>query len=279
MDFLVITDIHNSWTHLEKMISLAKEYDGVIFLGDLLIHDSERNAVSNAFKFFSKIHDAAKFTVGVPGNGAIPEAVECFEELGISVHGQSRILDDIGFFGVGGTPDPVTLVVELRTFFQSEKRPALKLPEKARETLAVFGVSIKDDVFVVDDWSEMQVDLLKRFRGPFDHTEKEMHDILVQGYQSLSDCPIRVILSHIPPYEPILNPKFPEGVSTGSKGITKFIHEYQPTIVLSGHYHISHEFKIGHVPCVIFPAVTDGFYSILSIKQHTEEYKVTIKTF
>ncbi|TFH00704.1 MAG: hypothetical protein E4H14_19360, partial [Candidatus Thorarchaeota archaeon] len=245
MDFLVLTDIHNRWVHLETMISLAGDLDGVIFLGDLLMQGSEREAVSSAIRSFSKIHEAAKFTVGVPGNGAIPELVKCLDEIGVSVHGKSFILDDIGFFGVGGTPDTVSTVLTLRAFFKSEIRPAIELHEKALETLSVFGVTVRNDVFMIEDWSEAQVKALERFRGPFDHTEEEIHDILIQWYESMSDCSVRVLLSHIPPYEPILNPKFPEGVSTGSKGIADFIHEYRPSVVLSGHYHISHEFKIG----------------------------------
>ena len=76
------------------------------FLENLLIHNSDREVVSIAMKNFTKIHEAAKYIVGVPGNGAIPEVIEYFDNLGISVQGQSRVLDDIGFFGVGGTPDP-----------------------------------------------------------------------------------------------------------------------------------------------------------------------------
>ncbi|MCK4568613.1 MAG: metallophosphoesterase, partial [Candidatus Thorarchaeota archaeon] len=38
MKLLVLTDIHNCWTHLEEMISFADELDGVVFLGDLIIH-------------------------------------------------------------------------------------------------------------------------------------------------------------------------------------------------------------------------------------------------
>ena len=279
MDLLVLTDIHHNWTHLEKMISLAGDFDGVIYLGDLLKHGSTREAVSEAIRNFSKIHEAAKFTVGISGNGATREVRGHFEDLGISVHGKSHILNDIGFFGVGGTPDPVALIVALRTFFKTEIRSAIELSEKALETLEVFGVSLRNGVFVVDDWSDMQVNLLNRFRGPFEHTEEEIHDILVQGYQTISDCSVKILLSHAPPYEPIMNTKFPEGVSTGSRGITKFIQEYAPSVVLSGHYHISHEFQIGLIPCFIFPAVTDGFYSILSINQRAEEYKVTVKTF
>lgn len=279
MDFLVLSDIHHSWKHLEKMVSLARTLDGVLFLGDLLIPDSEKEIVSEAILNFSKIYEAAKYVIGVPGNSAIPEVVKHLDNLGISVHGKSHRVDDIGFFGVGGTPDPVTLIIALRMYFNSEIRSAIELPDKALETLAVFGVSIRDGVFVVDDWSEMQVNLLKRFQGPFDHTEEQIHDILIQGYQSISDCSIRILLSHVPPYEPVIHTKFPEGVSTGSRGISDFIQEHKPSVVLSGHYHISHELHIGPVPCFICPAVTDGFYSVFSINQRTEEFKVTVKTF
>ena len=36
MDVLVLADIHDTWTYLNKMLGLAKEMDGVIFLGDLM---------------------------------------------------------------------------------------------------------------------------------------------------------------------------------------------------------------------------------------------------
>jgi len=279
MDLLVLTDIHDNWTYLEEMITLASELDGVIFLGDLLVHGTLEKHNPIAFRNFSRIHDAARFTVGVPGNSATPDIIQFLNANNFNIHGKSRVLDNVGFFGVGGTPDSVTLILELRDFFQKEILPAIKLHDKALETLSAFGVTIKDDVFVVEDWTETQVRELNQYRGPFDHTEEEIFSILTQGLQSLPECSIRVLLSHIPPYEPVLNPRFPEGVSTGSKGITKFVKEFRPSIVLSGHYHIYHEFDIDEIPCVIFPAATDGFYSILQIDQSSKEFTVKVRTF
>lgn len=279
MELLVLTDIHNNWIHLEEMISIASKLDGVVFLGDLLIHGSDREDNSKAYANFLRINDAAKFTIGVPGNSASAEVIRFMDEIEFNLHGKSHIINDIGFFGVGGTSDPVNLILELRAFFKSEIRPVIELHEKSLETLSVFGVTIRDDVFVVEDWSEKQVKELERFRGPFDHTEKEIRDLLIQGSQSIANCSTQVLLSHIPPYEPVLNPKFPEGVSTGSKGIASFIKEYKPSVVLSGHYHISHDFEIDSVPCYVFPAVTDGFYSIMTINQRKKEYKVNVKNF
>lgn len=275
----MLTDIHDNWTYLEEMISLASKLDGVVFLGDLLIHGSFEKHNPVAFTNFSRIHGAAKFTVGVPGNSATRDMIKFLNKNDFNVHGKSRILNGVGFFGVGGSPDPVNLILELRDFFQRETRPAIELQDKALETLAVFGVKIKDDVFVVDDWTERELKELKQYRGPFDHTEAEIYNILLQGSQSLSNCSIRVLLSHIPPYEPVLNTKFPEGISTGSIGITKFIKEFRPSAVLSGHYHIFHEFDIDSIPCLIFPAATDGFYSILHINQHMKKFTVKVKTF
>lgn len=275
----MLTDIHDNWSYLEEMLSLASELDGVIFLGDLLVRGTSEKHEPAAFRNFSRIHDVARFTVGVPGNSATSDVIQFLNTNDFNIHGISRVLDDVGFFGVGGTPDSVTLILELRDFFQKEIRPAIKLHDKALETLSVFGVTIRDDVFVVEDWTETQIRELNQYSGPFDHSEEEIYDILIQGLQSLSDCSIRVLLSHIPPYQPVLNPKFPEGVSTGSKGITKFVKEFRPSIVLSGHYHIYHEFHIGDIPCIIFPAATDGFHSILNIDQRSKEFTVTVKKF
>jgi len=279
MELLVLTDIHNTWTHLEDMLSLAGELDGVVFLGDLRIHGPSGKSDSESLSNFARIHETAKFTIGVPGNSATPEVIQLMDELESNVHGKSRIINDIGFFGVGGTPDPVNLILELRAFFKDEISPAIELHDKALETLSVFGVIIRDDVFVVEDWSDKQVNELEQFRGPFDHSEEEIYDLLVQGYQSLTDHSIKVLLSHVPPYEPLMNTMFPEGVSTGSKGITKFIKEFRPSTVLSGHYHNHRKFEIDDIPCFIFPAVLDGFYSILNIDQQTKECKVKVKSF
>ncbi|MHA1424252.1 MAG: metallophosphoesterase family protein [Candidatus Thorarchaeota archaeon] len=279
MDFLVLSDIHHCWVHLEKMISIAGDFDGVIFLGDLLIHDSERVVVSEDIRYFSRIYDVAKYMVGVPGNGAIPEIVEYLDDIGVSVHGKSRILADIGFFGVGGTPDPASLIIELRTYFKNDIRPAIELQPSTLETLAIFGVTIRDDVFSVEEWAEKQEKELERFRGPFDHTEENIYNILEKGFKSLPECSFQVLLSHVPPYVPFMNPNFPEGISAGSKGIARFIKEIRPSVVLSGHYHISYKSDINGIPYFICPAVKDGFYSILNIGQDTKECKVTLKKF
>jgi Icc-related predicted phosphoesterase len=76
-----------------------------------------------------------------------------------------------------------------------------------------------------------------------------------------------------------MNPLFPEGVSAGSKGITRFINEFNPSLALSGHYHISYTSDIDGIPYFICPAAKDGFYSILSVDPLMKKSKVTVKRF
>ncbi len=276
MDFLVLTDIHNNWVHLEKMLSLASELDGVIFLGDLMPFNQ---VDSEALENFSRIHDATNFAVGVPGNGALPEVVQYFHDIGINVHGKSRIVDEVGFFGVGCVSDTVNLILELRSFFKDEMQDAIELNERSIKTLSFFGISIRDDVFVVEAWTGKQVRELERYRSPYEHSEEQIHNILAQGFQTVLDCPIQILLSHVPPYEQGLNPNLPDGVSTGSKSITRFVEEHQPSLVLSGHYHLFHEFTINSIPCSVLPAVKDGYYSILRTNLISKSQGIKVEIF
>ena len=276
MRFLVLTDIHNNWVFLDEMLSLANENDGVLFLGDLMPFGK---AKKEAFNNFQKICDATNFCAGVPGNGALPEVVQYFHDLGISVHGKSVTMNGIDFFGVGGASDPVAMILQLRTFFKEERPRVIDLSERALETLDVFGIAIQDGMFVVQEWSEEEERSLERYRSPFEHSDEEIYKILTQGFPSDTRNNLSFLLSHVPPFEGGLNSDLPEGASTGSKGITKFVMEFHPSRVLSGHYHSSHDFQIDSTPCNIVPAAKDGYYAILEVDSDTKSHQLSIETF
>ena len=82
LEFLVLSDIHDSWVHLNKMLRLAEENDGVIFLGDLMPF---RKVTQKSFTNFTKIKDSSNWLVAVPGNGPLPKVREYFDELGINL--------------------------------------------------------------------------------------------------------------------------------------------------------------------------------------------------
>jgi Icc-related predicted phosphoesterase len=275
-EFLVLADIHNDWAHLDRILELAQSTDGVVFLGDL-IQQGEPN--SDSLDNFLQIYEAAKWLVCVPGNGANPEILAFLNEIGVNIHGAAKIHDEIGFFGVGGVTDAVEVVLSLRNFFSKNRLAAIELDAKALETLNVFGVFVKDGFFEVADWPAEKVKEMEKYRSPFEHSENEVYETLVRAHESIRNLPFRVLLSHIPPYEEGLNPLLPEGVSTGSKAITQFIHEYSPTLVLSGHYHRNYRFSIESTPCAIMPAVKDGYYSLLHVKPLSAKFQLDVRRF
>lgn len=276
MKFLVISDIHDNWKHLREMEQLAKSLDGVIFLGDLSLH---MRISQHAFKNLSRIHEASNWMIALPGNSGTPKELEYLDILGINLHGASARFDDIGFFGIGGGSDPVELVLGLRRYFIEESPTPIELDPKSIETLNVFGIDIQNGKFEVEPWTAEQVQDLEKYHGPFDHSENEILDILSAGYRGIAQLPDHILLSHIPPYEPGLNALLPEGVSTGSKSIRRFIETHAVSYCLSGHYHRYREFLIGSVRCTNCPAVLDGFYSIFSIDTSMHEAHVEVKKF
>jgi len=276
MELLVLSDIHDNWSHLNTILDIIREVDGVIFLGDLM---QFRDVVPESLNHFKKIFDTSKWMAAVPGNGAVPGVVHLLDSFGINVHGASKTLGEIGFFGVGGVTDPVGVILNLRDFFRAERHPAIELDPKSIETLNVFGVFIRNGFFEVEDWSPEKINEIEKYRSPFEHTEEEVFEILLRGHEPIHNSPVRVLLSHVPPYETGFNPILPEGVSTGSKAITRFILEFQPNLVLSGHYHRDYQFKIGSVPCAIVPAVKDGYYSILHFESSNRQFKIEVRRF
>ncbi|MFW9961843.1 MAG: metallophosphoesterase [Candidatus Thorarchaeota archaeon] len=277
MKLLVLSDIHDNWLHLDSILDIAREASGVIFLGDLVQYGGDVSPES--LDNFKQICDVSNRMMAVPGNGAEEEVVHLMDALGINVHGASRQIEEIGFFGVGGVTDPVGVVLNLREFFRTERPAAIELDSKSIETLNVFGVSIRNGFFEVEDWPPERINEMEKFRSPFEHTEDEVFEILLRGHETISSSRFRVLLSHVPPYETGLNPVLPEGVSTGSKAITKFILEFHPSLVLSGHYHIEHQFTIGSIPCAVVPAVKDGYYSILDFESKKEKFRIEARRF
>jgi Icc-related predicted phosphoesterase len=275
-EFLVLSDIHNEWTHLNQMLDIAQSVDGVIFLGDLIqLGHSAAQSIDNLLQ----MHEAARWLAAVPGNGANQEILTCLTDLGDSVHGTSKKYEEMGFFGVGGVTDTIEVVLGLRSYFSQDRRPAIELEAKALETLNIFGVSIQNGFFEVEPWPNEKVRELEKYRCPFEHTESEVFDILIRAHESIKDLSYRVLLSHIPPYEEGLNPILPEGVSTGSKAITRFIQAYRPSFALSGHYHRNYRFAIDEVPCAVVPAVKDGYYSMLHFEQAGERFLLSVRRF
>ncbi|MFW9805445.1 MAG: metallophosphoesterase [Candidatus Thorarchaeota archaeon] len=276
MEFLVLTDIHDTWTHLRKMLRLADEMDGVIFLGDLMTF---RKLTKDSKENLARIREASRWMVGLPGNGALPAVREFLNELGINLHCQGRIIDGVGFFGIGGVQETIGTILEIREFFRNEDTSGITPDEQALVTLNVFGIHRENDTFVVSDWSESDIAALEVYVSPFEHSEARISEMISSTYAHVEKASVQILLSHTPPYEPGVIAAFPLGVSTGSKAIAAFIEKNPIAFALSGHNHIHHEFLIGNTKCVIVPAVTDGFYGVLSVEPSTKNIRIKVNNF
>jgi Icc-related predicted phosphoesterase len=276
MKFLVLADIHDTWVYMKKMLRLAGEMEGVLFLGDLMTF---RKFTQESIDNLTRIKEASNWMVGIPGNGPLPRVREFLDDLGINLHSKGRSIEDIGFFGVGGVQETVNTISEIREFYRTEDTSSIKPDDRAMDTLNSFGIFYENGKFRVEDWSESDLSVLDVYISPFEHSEERIYEILSTAYDQITDCPIQIVLSHVPPHESGVVSAFPIGVSTGSKGITKFIEENPLALSLSGHYHKHYEFKIGNTECVVMPAVMNGFYGVLSFDTSTKELITKIREF
>lgn len=276
MKLLILADIHDSWTHLKKMVRLAEEMDGVIFLGDLM---SFRKYTKKSIDNLIKIKERSNWMIGIAGNGALPKVREFLDDIGINLHGKGRIIEDIGFFGVGGVQDTRKTISEIRDFFNSEDTSNLKPDSAALGTLNAFGITYENGSFVVEEWSEFRYSALEAYASPFEQSEEKIYEILSIAYSQVQDASKKTVISHVPPYEQGIIPSLPVGLSTGSKAVTRFIQDHKLALSLSGHYHRHHEFKIDETKCIVVPAVTNGFYGILSSSTSSNELQTEIRKF
>lgn len=97
MKIAAFGDIHNSVEAI-KMVPCHK-FDLVIITGDL----TNFGGRDDAQKILEAVKDRAENILAVPGNLDHPPVLELLEELDISIHGKGKILNDVGFFGCGGS--------------------------------------------------------------------------------------------------------------------------------------------------------------------------------
>ena len=157
MEILVLTDIHDTWNNINKMLTLAGEMDGVIFLGDLMTF---RKFTQISIDNLTRIKEVSNWMIGLPGNGPVPRVREFLDTLGINLHCKGRVIDDIGFFGVGGVQETVQTIIEIRQFFQTSDTSGISPDERALETLSAFGIIRNNGKFVVEEWSDSDLTAL-----------------------------------------------------------------------------------------------------------------------
>lgn len=99
MKLFAMSDVHGDLRHFDAAATLMESADAVVLSGDLMRACSVRSAE----RVLARVEAHAKRIIAVPGNWDRDEVRLLLDERGYGVHGRGRIIDNIGFFGVGGS--------------------------------------------------------------------------------------------------------------------------------------------------------------------------------
>ena len=104
MKLFAISDIHGATKPIEAAAPLICAADWIVISGDIT-HTKSR---AEAADVIACLEQYSIRILAVHGNWDRIEVKDFLEEKGYSLHGKGRILDGIGFFGMGGSsPTPV----------------------------------------------------------------------------------------------------------------------------------------------------------------------------
>jgi Icc-related predicted phosphoesterase len=99
MEALCISDLHGDFETLKKVSEAAKDFETIVVAGDFT-HFSSANVAEHMLK---SLIGNVKNLVIVPGNCDLEKTSELYNDLGINLHGAGVFIEDIGFFGLGGS--------------------------------------------------------------------------------------------------------------------------------------------------------------------------------
>ena len=104
MKLFVISDIHGATKPVEQAAPFIRDADLVVLCGDI----TRKKSRAEAEDVIACLEQYAENIVAVHGNWDRPEVQEYLEEKGFGLHGKGRVINGIGFFGVGGSsPTPI----------------------------------------------------------------------------------------------------------------------------------------------------------------------------
>ena len=109
MKIFCMSDIHGAVGAIAKAGPLISQSDLVVVAGDItrLKNREEAEQVISAIERFNRR------ILAVHGNWDRSEVCTFLEEQGYSLHGQGRVIDEVGFFGLGGSsPTPMQTATE-----------------------------------------------------------------------------------------------------------------------------------------------------------------------
>jgi Icc-related predicted phosphoesterase len=99
MKILAITDIHGHLETIDQLGSILSAPDLILLCGDL----THFGKTKEARQVIEKIMKFNQHVLAVPGNCDHPEVNSLLQDYQINLHGTGKILDGLGFIGLGGS--------------------------------------------------------------------------------------------------------------------------------------------------------------------------------
>jgi len=113
------------------------------------------------------------------------------------------------------------------------------------------------------------------FNTPSEFSEEELTLLLATGYAQIKDCPVKILLSHAPPFSTTCD-RTMMGLHAGSKAVRDFLLKEAVDICLCGHIHEARgQDRVGNCFCYNLGPAKDGYYALLEIGN--SELKVLLK--
>ena len=104
-----MSDIHGAKEPIEAAAPLLRTADWVIIAGDI----TRGKTRAEATEIIACVERYSHRILAVHGNWDRSEVKDLLEEKGYSLHGTGRIIDGVGFFGLGGSsPTPMNTATE-----------------------------------------------------------------------------------------------------------------------------------------------------------------------
>ncbi len=136
MKLFVMSDIHGATKPIEKAARLISEADWVVIAGDI----TSKKTRAEAAEVIACLEQYSTRILAVHGNWDRLDVKEFLDEKGYGLHGIGRMIDGIGFVGVGGSsPTPLHTATEY-----TEQEIGIKLRtgyEQVREAEKVVLIS------------------------------------------------------------------------------------------------------------------------------------------
>lgn len=97
---LAVADIHGAYDRLYGTLDRERPFDALVIGGDLTTRGTEHEVN----ELFDRLKLYERPVYAVSGNMDLPSFDQLMNSLGVGINGCGRLLGDIGFFGVSGSP-------------------------------------------------------------------------------------------------------------------------------------------------------------------------------